>query len=253
MMNKGLEVIEAHWLFGAPPEAIEVVIHPQSVIHSLVEYVDGLGARAARPSRHAHADRAGARLPGPHRCGRGIRSTSRGMAALTFEAPDPARFPCLALAYDALAAPAARRRPCSMPRTKWRSPPFSRGASASRTSPPHARRRSRALPARTVALARRRARRRRRGAPLAREWLQLPVESLRERSMMDILQKIARFPRRAGRAGRLSRARPLPGRAPVRRQGAAVLGRIRPRRLVAPVWSRTAPSGRCRRSRSAAT
>jgi 1-deoxy-D-xylulose-5-phosphate reductoisomerase len=65
LMNKGLEVIEAHWLFNAKPSQIEVVVHPQSIIHSMVEYVDG--------------------------------------SKLEFEAPDKKRFPCLQLAYDALA------------------------------------------------------------------------------------------------------------------------------------------------------
>ena len=103
MMNKGLEVIEAHWLFGLPADRIEVVIHPQSVIHSMVEYVDGsvlaqLGNPDMRtPIAHALA------YPGPHR----VRRAQLDLAAigrLDFEKPDLARFPCLALAYDALRA-----------------------------------------------------------------------------------------------------------------------------------------------------
>jgi len=103
MMNKGLEVIEAHWLFGAPRETIEVVVHPQSVIHSLVEYVDGsVLAQLGHPDMRtpiAHA------LAAPDRIDTGVpRLDLPALAALTFEAPDLARFPCLALAYAALDA-----------------------------------------------------------------------------------------------------------------------------------------------------
>jgi 1-deoxy-D-xylulose-5-phosphate reductoisomerase len=103
MMNKGLEVIEAHWLFGAAPDAIEVVIHPQSVIHSMVEYVDGsVLAQLGNPDMRtpiAHA------LAFPERIASGVDflELARG-ASLTFEAPDLDRFPCLGLAYRALAA-----------------------------------------------------------------------------------------------------------------------------------------------------
>lgn len=103
MMNKGLEVIEAHWLFGLPASRIEVVIHPQSVIHSMVEYVDGsVLAQLGNPDMRtpiAHA------LAYPERIASGVDflELARG-ATLTFEAPDLRRFPCLGLAYDALAA-----------------------------------------------------------------------------------------------------------------------------------------------------
>ncbi|THF66219.1 1-deoxy-D-xylulose-5-phosphate reductoisomerase [Pseudothauera nasutitermitis] len=109
MMNKGLEVIEAHWLFGAPAEQIEVVVHPQSVIHSMVEYVDGsVLAQLGNPDMRtpiAHA------LGWPARIEAGVRSLDLfEIARLTFERPDFERFPCLALAYQALreggAAPA---------------------------------------------------------------------------------------------------------------------------------------------------
>ena len=109
MMNKGLEVIEAHWLFGAAPERIEVVIHPQSVVHSLVEYVDGsVLAQLGNPDMRtpiAHA------LAWPGRLESGVDSLNLpGVARLDFEAPDVDRFPCLALAFAALrrggAAPA---------------------------------------------------------------------------------------------------------------------------------------------------
>ena len=107
MMNKGLEVIEAHWLFGASPSMIEVVIHPQSVIHSLVEYCDGsVLAQLGNPDMRtpiAHALGYPARIPS----GADFLDLAR-IGALAFEEPDLVRFPCLRLAYDALGAgPAA--------------------------------------------------------------------------------------------------------------------------------------------------
>jgi 1-deoxy-D-xylulose-5-phosphate reductoisomerase len=106
MMNKGLEVIEAHWLFAAPPEMIEVVIHPQSVVHSLVEYLDGsVIAQLGNPDM---------RTPIAHALGHPERITSGAdfldlarTGNLSFEAPDFARFPCLRIAYDALRAGSA--------------------------------------------------------------------------------------------------------------------------------------------------
>jgi 1-deoxy-D-xylulose-5-phosphate reductoisomerase len=103
MMNKGLEVIEAHWLFGAPCDAIEVVIHPQSVVHSLVEYVDGsVLAQLSHPDMRtpiAHA------LAYPDRIETGVRALDLAkLASLDFAAPDFARFPCLRLSYEALRA-----------------------------------------------------------------------------------------------------------------------------------------------------
>ncbi len=103
MMNKGLEVIEAHWLFNAPAANIEVVIHPQSVIHSLVEYADGsVLAQLGNPDMRtpiAHA------LAYPERIDAGVPSLDLfAIAQLNFERPDLSRFPCLALAYQALAA-----------------------------------------------------------------------------------------------------------------------------------------------------
>jgi 1-deoxy-D-xylulose-5-phosphate reductoisomerase len=102
MMNKGLEVIEAHWLFDAVPEKIQVVIHPQSVIHSMVEYVDGsVLAQLGNPDMRtpiAHA------LGYPERIDSGVTSLDIfKIARLDFEAPDLERFPCLDLAYQALA------------------------------------------------------------------------------------------------------------------------------------------------------
>ena len=103
MMNKGLEVIEAHHLFGAPASAIEVVIHPQSVVHSLVEYVDGsVLAQLGHPDMRTPIAQA---LAWPERIDSGVgRLDLAALAALSFEAPDPARFPCLGLAYEALDA-----------------------------------------------------------------------------------------------------------------------------------------------------
>jgi 1-deoxy-D-xylulose-5-phosphate reductoisomerase len=103
MMNKGLEVIEAHWLFGAPAGAIDVVIHPQSVVHSLVEYVDGsVLAQLGHPDMRTPIAQA---LAYPERIAAGVLPLDLVRCGdLAFEAPDHARFPCLALAYDALTA-----------------------------------------------------------------------------------------------------------------------------------------------------
>ncbi len=103
MMNKGLEVIEAHWLFNAPPDAIQVVIHPQSVIHSLVQYVDGsVLAQLGNPDMRTPIAYA---LAYPERIESGVAPLDLlKVATLNFEAPDVVRFPCLALAYQALRA-----------------------------------------------------------------------------------------------------------------------------------------------------
>ena len=100
MMNKGLEVIEACWLFGAPPSLIEVVVHPQSVVHSLVRYVDGsvlaqMGHADMRtPIAHA--------LAWPERIDAGVPMLDiAGLAGLEFEMPDMDRFPALRLALEA--------------------------------------------------------------------------------------------------------------------------------------------------------
>jgi 1-deoxy-D-xylulose-5-phosphate reductoisomerase len=103
MMNKGLEVIEARWLFDLTPENIQVVVHPQSVIHSMVEYVDGsVLAQMGNPDMRtpiAHA------LAWPRRIDSGVASLDLfEIARLDFEQPDFERFPCLQLAYDAVAA-----------------------------------------------------------------------------------------------------------------------------------------------------
>ena len=101
LMNKGLEVIESAWLFGLPDSAIEVVVHPQSVVHSLVEYCDGsLLAQLASPDMRvpiAHA------LAWPQRQASGAATLNLfDVARLDFEPPDRERFPCLDLAYRVL-------------------------------------------------------------------------------------------------------------------------------------------------------
>ena len=103
MMNKGLELIEACWLFDARPEQVEVVVHPQSVVHSLVDYVDGsVLAQLGNPDMRtpiAHA------LAWPERIDSGVSALDLLLTArLDFEAPDPVRFPCLRLAREAVAA-----------------------------------------------------------------------------------------------------------------------------------------------------
>jgi 1-deoxy-D-xylulose-5-phosphate reductoisomerase len=103
MMNKGLEVIEAHWLFGLGGDRIDVLIHPQSVIHSLVSYADGsVLAQLGNPDMRtpiAHA------LAYPERVDSGVAQLDLAqIALLQFEKPDYDRFPCLALAMQALAA-----------------------------------------------------------------------------------------------------------------------------------------------------
>lgn len=103
MMNKGLEVIEACWLFNTEADRIDVVVHPQSVIHSLVEYVDGsVLAQLGNPDMRtpiAHA------LAWPERIESGVASLDLcAVARLDFEQPDLTRFPCLRLAYQSITA-----------------------------------------------------------------------------------------------------------------------------------------------------
>lgn len=102
MMNKGLEVIEARWLFNVEPEQIQVVIHPQSVIHSMVEYVDGsVLAQLGSPDMRTPIANA---LAWPKRIEAGVQRLNLfKVARLDFEEPDFKRFPCLRLAYEALA------------------------------------------------------------------------------------------------------------------------------------------------------
>ena len=103
MMNKGLEVIEAHWLFSMPAKKISVVVHPQSIIHSMVEYIDGcVMAQLGTPDMRAPIAYA---LAWPERCESGIPKLDLAkIGTLTFEEPDMERFPALRLAFDALNA-----------------------------------------------------------------------------------------------------------------------------------------------------
>ena len=103
MMNKGLEVIEARWLFNAQADDIQVVVHPQSVIHSLVEYVDGsVLAQLGNPDMRTPIAYG---LAYPERIASGVGPLDLfKVARMDFVAPDFERFPCLALAYDALRA-----------------------------------------------------------------------------------------------------------------------------------------------------
>lgn len=109
MMNKGLELIEAHWLFNCPPEKLEVVIHPQSVIHSMVRYRDGsVLAQLGNPDMRTPIAYC---LGLPERIDSGVGELDFGtLSALTFQKPDFDRFPCLKLAYQAMKAGGAA--PC---------------------------------------------------------------------------------------------------------------------------------------------
>jgi len=103
LMNKGLEIMEAHWLFGVPVDRVDVVIHPESIVHSMVEFVDGsvLAQMSLPDMRFAiqyalmYPERVDGRLPA---------LDVAGLGALHFSAPDPARFPCLGLARQAAAS-----------------------------------------------------------------------------------------------------------------------------------------------------
>ncbi len=103
MMNKGLELIEAHWLFNCLPDKLEVVIHPQSVIHSMVRYLDGsVLAQMGNPDMRTPIAYC---LGLPERIDSGVDALDFGsLSGLTFCEPDFARFPCLKLAYQAMQA-----------------------------------------------------------------------------------------------------------------------------------------------------
>ncbi len=103
LMNKGLEVIEARWLFNVPASQIEVVVHPQSVIHSLVDYVDGsVLAQLGNPDMRTALAYG---LAWPERVDSGVAPLDlAALARFDFEAPDLAAFPCLGLAFHVLAA-----------------------------------------------------------------------------------------------------------------------------------------------------
>ncbi len=109
LMNKGLEVIEAYWLFGFPKEKIEVVVHPQSIIHSMVEFVDGsIKAQLGMPDMRLPIQYA---LSFPERLENDFAKTDfRKLRELTFLEPDLDKFRCLRLAYETLSA--AGTAPC---------------------------------------------------------------------------------------------------------------------------------------------
>jgi 1-deoxy-D-xylulose-5-phosphate reductoisomerase len=103
LMNKGLEVIEAHWLFGFTADQIDIVVHPESIVHSMIELVDGsvIAQMGVTDMRHAIQYA----LTFPDRQGSELAPLDlTALSALHFEPPDPDRFPCLALAYRALRA-----------------------------------------------------------------------------------------------------------------------------------------------------
>lgn len=104
MMNKGFEMIEAHWLFHCPPENIEILVHPQSIVHSMVEFSDGsVKAQCGIPDMHLPIRYA---LGYPHRLPDSPQSaiSFSEIATLTFEKPDLEKFPMLKLAYEAINA-----------------------------------------------------------------------------------------------------------------------------------------------------
>ena len=103
MMNKGLELIEAHWLFNCPPEHLEVVIHPQSIIHSMVRYTDGsVLAQMGLPDMRTPIAYC---LGLPERIDSGVGALDfTKLSGLTFAEADFVRYPCLKLAYDAMYA-----------------------------------------------------------------------------------------------------------------------------------------------------
>jgi len=100
MMNKGFEMIEAKWLFGVAPTDIEIVVHPESVVHSAVQFRDGaVKAQLGRPDMHVPIQYA---FSFPHRLPmEGERLDLFALGTLHFESPDYHRFPCLQLAYEA--------------------------------------------------------------------------------------------------------------------------------------------------------
>jgi len=100
-MNKGLEVIEAHWLFGFDADEIGIVVHPESVVHSMIEMIDGsvIAQMGITDMRHAIQYA----LTYPERCHSELPPLDLAkLSSLHFEAPDLERFPCIALAYRAL-------------------------------------------------------------------------------------------------------------------------------------------------------
>jgi 1-deoxy-D-xylulose-5-phosphate reductoisomerase len=101
LMNKGLEVIEAHWLFGFGPDQIDIIVHPESVVHSMIEMIDGSVIAQMGVTDMRHAIQYALTFPSRHEC----QLPPLDLTAITglhFEPPDLDRFPCIALAYRAL-------------------------------------------------------------------------------------------------------------------------------------------------------
>jgi 1-deoxy-D-xylulose-5-phosphate reductoisomerase len=103
LMNKGLEVIEAHWLFGFTPDQIGIVVHPESVVHSMIELIDGSVIAQMGVTDMRHAIQYALTFPERHSCELPPLDLTQ-LSALHFEAPDVERFPCIGLAYRALRA-----------------------------------------------------------------------------------------------------------------------------------------------------
>jgi 1-deoxy-D-xylulose-5-phosphate reductoisomerase len=102
MMNKGLELIEAHYLFNFPSDQIDIIVHPQSIVHGIVEYCDG--SMIAQVGPHDMRVPIANCLAWPERMPAAARLDFKQMATLTFEAPDPVRFPSIRLAREAMVA-----------------------------------------------------------------------------------------------------------------------------------------------------
>jgi 1-deoxy-D-xylulose-5-phosphate reductoisomerase len=101
LMNKGLEVIEAHWLFGFRPDQIGILVHPESAVHSMIELIDGSVIAQMGVTDMRHAIQYALTYPERHSCELPPLDLT-ALGTLHFEAPDPDRFPCIALAYRAL-------------------------------------------------------------------------------------------------------------------------------------------------------
>jgi 1-deoxy-D-xylulose-5-phosphate reductoisomerase len=101
LMNKGLEVIEARWLFGFGPDEIDILVHPESVVHSMIELIDGSVIAQMGITDMRHAIQYALTYPERHSCQLPPLDLT-AISGLHFEAPDPERFPCIALAYRAL-------------------------------------------------------------------------------------------------------------------------------------------------------
>ena len=127
LMNKALEVIEARWLFDLPAEQIDVIVHPESIVHSFVEFVDGSVLAQLSPAGHAAADPVRpdltpSALPGPAK-----KLDWQSLAGLHFEQPDRETFPALDLGFEVARTRRHAAGPCSTPPTRPRSGGFLAG------------------------------------------------------------------------------------------------------------------------------